>query len=70
MQKHSLSIDGHATSVSLEPEFWEALKALAAAEGVSLSALAARIDRERGERNLCSSLRLYVLKKLQQKSTA
>ena len=48
--KRSMMIAGHSTSISLEPVFWEALKAEAEAEGVPLSALVARIDAERESR--------------------
>ncbi|MBI1208657.1 MAG: aryl-sulfate sulfotransferase [Azospirillum sp.] len=60
LRKHSVVIAGHPTSVSLEIGFWEALKEIAAAEGVSLNALVAAVDRERTA-NLSSSLRVYVL---------
>ena len=46
-RKHSVEIAGHKTSVSLEPLFWALLKQAAAAEGLPLSALVARIDAER-----------------------
>ena len=62
MKKRSVKIAGHSTSVSLEDEFWTELQAIAAAEDTSLNALIARIDEERGQRNLSSALRLYVLK--------
>lgn len=45
--KHSLAIDGHQTSISLEPLFWEMLKTAAAGEGIALAGLVARIDSER-----------------------
>lgn len=45
--KRSLAIHGHKTSISLEPLFWDLLKAAAAREGVALAALVARIDGER-----------------------
>ena len=45
--KRSLSIAGHQTSISLEPLFWEMLKAAAAREGLAVAALVARIDAER-----------------------
>jgi predicted DNA-binding ribbon-helix-helix protein len=63
--KRSLSIAGHRTSLSLEPEFWAALKALAAGEGKSSAALIAEIDRARGARNLSSAIRVHVLAALQ-----
>lgn len=45
--KRSVEIAGHKTSVSLEPVFWDLLKAAALAEGVPINALVARIDAER-----------------------
>ncbi len=60
LHKRSVVIEGHRTSVSLEPEFWQALAALAGAEGVSVNALVARIDRDRAA-NLSSAIRIYVL---------
>lgn len=64
MQKHSLVIAGHRTSVSLEAIFWAALRDLASEKGVSIAALAAEIDSARGEANLSSALRVYVLRVL------
>lgn len=60
--KHSLSISGHRTSLSLEPEFWEALQQAAAARGVPAAALVAEIDRSRGPRNLSSAVRVWLLR--------
>ena len=62
--KRSLTISGHRTSLSLEPEFWMVLKTAAQAERKSLAALVAEIDRQRGERNLSSALRVWVLNRL------
>ena len=61
MRKRSFSIAGHRTSVALEPEFWQALEALAAERGLSLSALLAEIDAGNPGGNLASSCRLKVL---------
>ncbi len=60
IEKHSVVLDGHKTSVSLEPAFWRALACIAAAEGRSLNALIADADKSRTG-NLSSALRLYVL---------
>ena len=60
--KHSLSIAGHRTSVSLEDVFWRELKAQAQKDGVSLAALVAEIDAGRGDANLSSALRVALLK--------
>jgi predicted DNA-binding ribbon-helix-helix protein len=58
--KHSVRIAGHATSVSLEPAFWEALCEIAARRLLSVNALLSQIDAERGG-NLSSAIRLFVL---------
>ncbi len=62
--KRSLTISGHRTSLSLEPEFWAVLKNAASTEHKSLAALVGEIDRARGERNLSSALRVWVLNRL------
>jgi predicted DNA-binding ribbon-helix-helix protein len=62
--KRSLSIAGHATSISLEEPFWNALKSLASARGISLATLAAEVDGKRGHTNLSSALRVHVLENL------
>ncbi|MDD3028942.1 MAG: ribbon-helix-helix domain-containing protein [Alphaproteobacteria bacterium] len=61
--KRSIRIAHHNTSVSLEPEFWDALKDLAAEDHVSLKDLVTEIDAQR-TCNLSRALRLYVLKRL------
>ena len=65
--KRSIRIAQHNTSISLEPEFWAELKAIAGREKISLNQLVARIDNER-KGNLSSALRLYVLKHLKGKN--
>ena len=61
LRKKSFSIAGHRTSIALEAEFWAALEREARHEAISLAALVARIDLERGPRNLASALRVHVL---------
>jgi predicted DNA-binding ribbon-helix-helix protein len=59
--KRSLVIAGHRTSVSLEDAFWRRLRAIAAERGLSLNGLAAMIDASRGDANLSSAIRVFVL---------
>ncbi len=59
--KHSLTLRGHRTSVSLEDSFWIEFRKLAAARGMALNALAAQIDAERGDIGLASAIRVFVL---------
>ncbi|MDE4131571.1 ribbon-helix-helix domain-containing protein [Phaeobacter sp. QD34_3] len=70
-KKHSLTLRGHRTSVSLEDEFWAAFRAIAAEEGRAINELAAEIDESRGtDCGLASAIRLYVLRHLQQRQSA
>jgi predicted DNA-binding ribbon-helix-helix protein len=59
LQKRSINLSGHATSLALEPEFWAALEAMAA--GGTLAALIGRIDGGRGVRPLASACRVAAL---------
>jgi predicted DNA-binding ribbon-helix-helix protein len=61
LAKRSVHLAGHATSLALEPEFWAALEAMAAARSLRLSALIAEIDAGRGERPLASACRVAAL---------
>ena len=62
--KRSVTIAGHETSIALEPVFWADLERAAAASGLPLNALIARIDAERLERsppaNLASAIRQWL----------
>ncbi|SLN70203.1 hypothetical protein OCH7691_03260 [Oceanibacterium hippocampi] len=60
MEKHSLVISGHRTSVSLEAAFWRHFVAIAEARGVSVNRLASDIDARRSG-NLSSAIRVFVL---------
>lgn len=61
--KRSVMIAGHATSVSIEKPFWDALKSSAKAQKKSLNQLVTEIDEARSV-NLSSAIRLYVLASL------
>lgn len=67
LKKRSIVIAGHATSVSLEPEFWDELKRIAEGGGVSINQLVAGIDQSRAG-NLSSAIRVFVLEYLQKKT--
>ncbi|WP_143534323.1 ribbon-helix-helix domain-containing protein [Roseovarius albus] len=64
--KHSLTLQGHRTSVSLEEEFWQAFRKIAQDQDMPLNALAAQIDAGReDDTGLASAIRLFVLKHYQ-----
>jgi predicted DNA-binding ribbon-helix-helix protein len=60
--KHSLTLRGHRTSVSLEDEFWAAFRAIAAEKSIPINVLAAEIDAARNPgTGLASAIRVFVL---------
>jgi len=59
--KRSVIIAGHATSISLEPSFWEALSDMAAAHNKSLAEMICDIDASPRTGSLTSALRVAVL---------
>lgn len=61
LKKRSISLDGHATSVALEPEFWAVLDGHIQRTGISLAGLIGQIDVTRGGAPLASALRLWAL---------
>jgi predicted DNA-binding ribbon-helix-helix protein len=61
ISKHSLTIAGHRTSISLEQAFWDKLRDIARTRGLSLAALIGEIDAGRGAANLSSAIRVFVL---------
>lgn len=63
--KHSLTLSGHRTSVTLEAPFWDAFRALARAEDKPINRLAAEIDAARDpETGLASAIRVWVLERV------
>ncbi|MBL8831661.1 MAG: ribbon-helix-helix domain-containing protein [Rhodospirillales bacterium] len=68
IRKRSVVIAGHRTSISLEPEFWTALKDIARRRNASINDLVTEIDKMRAAKdeagNLSSALRVYVLQAL------
>ena len=69
--KRSITIAGHATSISLEPSFWQALEDEARRHALPLSALVAQVDALRivapDPPNLASALRTWLLAQIRDK---
>ena len=60
--KHSVTLRGHRTSISLEAPFWAELRRIAKEKGKPINALVAEVDEARGlDAGLASALRVYVL---------
>ncbi len=69
IKKRSMIISGHKTSVSLEDEFWDELRALASERRVPVATLVNEID-QATEGNLSSAIRVYLLMRAQRRSRA
>ncbi len=66
LRKRSITLHGHRTSITLEPEFWAGLEELAVTQRKTITATIAAIDDERDpENNLSSCIRVAVLKHYQ-----
>lgn len=63
--KHSVTLHGHRTSISLETPFWTELRSIAAQKQMPINALVSEIDEGRGmDSGLASAIRVYVLQAL------
>jgi predicted DNA-binding ribbon-helix-helix protein len=67
IRKRSVMISGHATSISIEEAFWDALKVIAEKNNLSINSLIEKIDKERptnldgSTNNLSSAVRVFIL---------
>ncbi|MEZ5994803.1 MAG: ribbon-helix-helix domain-containing protein [Hyphomonadaceae bacterium] len=65
LQKRSMRIAGHRTSLALEQEFWAALERIARDRSMTLPVLIASIDEQRArnapDASLASAVRVFVL---------
>lgn len=70
MKKISVLIAGqHHTSITLEEEFYNALKSIAKRDNLTLNALITQIDAQRQNLNLSSAIRIYILQDFQSQLT-
>jgi predicted DNA-binding ribbon-helix-helix protein len=59
--KRSILVNGKLTSVSLEQEFWDAFREIAAFRKLNLSQLASEVSAAHGRPNFSSGIRIYIL---------
>ena len=70
MIKRSVVVQGHATSVRLETEFWEVIDAFCASQNTSLAQLIISLEKQQQTRkNLASQLRVFCLESVMGKLT-
>ena len=67
-RKRSITIAGHATSISLEAPFWDAIRNIAAQQDMSAQDLIAEIDNSKRMASLSSAIRVYILSWYQDKA--
>lgn len=67
LEKKSLALSGHRTSLALEPVYWDALSEAAREEKKSLARLVADIDRSRArsevKSGLASAVRVWLFER-------
>ncbi len=66
LEKHSVTIAGHRTSITLEKCFWRHLKAIAKHKNLAMNELIRQLDESRAG-SLSGALRAFVLQTLEQK---
>lgn len=65
MKKISVSLSGHQTSITLEPEFISVLNQIASMRNVSVASLINDIDLSRApDSNLSSAIRVWILQQV------
>ena len=67
MNKHTVKVNGHDTSVFIEEEFWLELKYVSKLKKKSISVLISDVDKNKKTQNLSSAIRLYILNHLKNK---
>ncbi|MDA9674981.1 ribbon-helix-helix domain-containing protein [Pelagibacteraceae bacterium] len=67
MNKHTVKVNGHDTSVFIEEEFWLELKHISKLKKKSISMLISDVDKNKKTQNLSSAIRLYILNHLKNK---
>ena len=70
IEKRSIMVAGHTTSVSLEEAFWNGMKEISRLRGMTLSELVGEVDSNRQQGNLSSAIRLFVLDYFRTRATA
>ncbi len=61
LQKKSVTLSGHETSLALEPEFWAVLQGMATERRLGLAQLLRTLDEARRDRPLASVCRVAAL---------
>ena len=68
--KRSIVLNSHKTSISLEDEFWDCLRAIADERKIKLTTLLLQIDNDRNNANLSSAIRVFVFNEMRAQAAA
>ncbi len=68
LRRHSVVLNGHRTSISVEDQFWNQLRIIADSRSCSINALITAIDSSRVG-TLSSAIRLFVLEDTLEKAS-
>ena len=69
LEKHSVTIAGHRTSITLERCFWRNLHRIAAEKDCPVSEIVRQLDEARTG-SLSGAVRAFILQDLEQRNTA
>ena len=61
LRSGNIVVNGHRTSIRLEPEMWTALSEIAGAEGVRVNELVSRIASRARAGSLTSAVRVFIM---------
>jgi predicted DNA-binding ribbon-helix-helix protein len=61
INRRSVVVGGHKTTICLEDQFWSILKEIAQAQGATIAQTLTEIDKTRQHQNRSSAIRLFVL---------
>ncbi len=64
MQKRSVTIARHRTSISIEKEFWEILEGISLEKNTSIPKLLEIIEKQSDRQNLTSAIRVFCINHL------
>lgn len=61
LKSHNVVVNGHRTSMRLEPEMWEALRDISLRENLSINQLCSLVNKVRERSSLTSAVRVFAL---------
>ena len=57
----NITVDGHRTSMRLEPEMWDALKDICRLENIKIGKICSMVNKRRSGSSLTSAMRVFII---------